>query len=135
MSYSSVGVFTAVGGVVCVSVFTCVIFTVQSVTVGRRVFTQEETVAVSSDIVPGGTFFSLVCSNIGTLTHGSGHRFLFRNLGQRGHCTGAVHWTLGVGAKEAVDFGWSYLTAVWVAAVGACVRAGCAIPTAASYGH
>ena len=53
-----------------------------------------------------------------------------------GDCTGAVHWTLGVGAKEAVDFGWSYLTAVWATAGGACsLAARCATPGAASCGN
>ena len=39
VSYSSVGLFTAMGEVVCVSVFTGVIFTVQSVTIGVWLFT------------------------------------------------------------------------------------------------
>ena len=82
--YRRVGSFTAVWGWVGVSVFTYGIFTVQSVTVSVWLFTCEGTVSVSSGVVPVGPLVRLGCSNIGMLTHGSGHRFVFRDLGQRG---------------------------------------------------
>ena len=54
------------------SLCTGVVFTGQSVTVGVCIFTGEGTVAVSSDVVPGGTFFSMGCSNIDTFGLDSG---------------------------------------------------------------
>ena len=56
------GLFAWVG---CVLLFTGVIFTVRSVTVGAWLFTCEGTESVSSDVVPVGTFNCLGCSNIG----------------------------------------------------------------------
>ena len=56
----------------CGSSCTGVVFTGQSVTVGVCIFTGEGTVAVSSDVVPGGTFFSMGCSNIDTFGLDSG---------------------------------------------------------------
>jgi len=55
-------------------------------------FTFEGTESISSVVVPACTLISLGCSNIGTLTHGSGRRFVFRDLGQMGglHRSGAL---------------------------------------------
>jgi hypothetical protein len=75
--YSRVGLFTAVWWVVGVSVFTYVIFTVQSVTVGVWLFTCEGTVSISSDVVPVGTLGCLGCSNIGI----RGSQALVGNIG------------------------------------------------------
>jgi len=47
-----------------VSLFTGVIFTVRSVTVGVWLFTFEGTESISSVVVPACTFSSLGCSNI-----------------------------------------------------------------------
>ena len=83
------------GGSLC----TGVVFTGQSVTVGVCIFTGEGTVAVSSDVVPGGRFFSMGCSNIGMLTHGGGHRFVFRDLSQRVGLHMGFAWVVGCGSR------------------------------------
>ena len=56
------GLFTWVG---CVSLFTGVIFTVRSVTVGVWLFTLVGTESISAVVVPACTFGRLGCSNIG----------------------------------------------------------------------
>ena len=78
------------GGSLC----TGVVFTGQSVTVGVCVFTGEGTVAVSSGVVPGGTSFSMGCSNIDTFGLDSGHRFEC-DLSQRVGLHMGCAWVIG----------------------------------------
>ena len=80
------------GGSLC----TGVVFTGQSVTVGVCIFTGEGTVAVSSDVGPGGTLFNMACSNIDTFGLDSGHRFdLRQRMGLHMGCA----WVVGCGSR------------------------------------